>query len=239
MENLHQSKSDFAKSKGYISVAVGMSKIKNFNHKYNQWLLQQIIDEPNNIKKYNKLLHRNGSPTVVRLDDINDNYYLFSNGKIWSTHFGGKFLKPYEYQKYKGENYVSHWAYKIRPNKYQSDGPKILYISRLLMFYFGNHDYKNFDDMPEIVFKNNNNKDWRVANVEFSTKADIIKNKVHKTIDNGANSKIKDTIININNIKQLLTDGKTLKFIAEKYDVSDMSVHRFIKRNNLRDAGTK
>lgn len=170
---------------------------------------------------YNKYLE---DSQYVVLDDINSNYILYKDGRIFSK-FYDKFLKPYKPSNYKHKPHLSY-NLSITPNN------KINYqISRLVMFYFSKHKYKTIKEMPNIMFIDGDPENFKIENLKFDLNNEIIK-KISSNVDRkNLNCKIPKTAIL--DIKKMLSDGSSLNKIALLYDVSDMSVFRFKKRHNL------
>ena len=160
----------------------------------------------------------------IILEEINPKYTLYKNGKIHSS-FYDKVLKPY---KPKTKKFTPHLSYNLT---LKNGKTKNYQISRLVMFYFGVHNYKKIEDMPNIIFIDGNTENIDLNNFKFDLNNEIIK-KVSKEVNRKMlNCKIPHDAVFF--IQNALKNEWNLKKIASIFNVSDMSVHRFIKRHNL------
>lgn len=105
-------------------------------------------------------------------------------------------------------------------------------VNRLVMFYFGNHDYKKIEDMPMVspIDKNVFNND--ISNLEFADQSKLnakYDNKPHESFC----KKPKISESEIENIKKMILEEVPLCKIGQKYNVSAMSVSRFLARHKI------
>ncbi len=88
---------------------------------------------------------------------------------------------------------------------------KLCQLSRLIMFHFGKHQYENIDDMPKIIFLDDNPLNVKLENLKFATAKEIVE-KTHRLYPNRiGKKKVLDTPVNIKIIKTFLKQGKTQK----------------------------
>lgn len=217
---LYDQKLKFANTLGFKSITAAISKLTI--QKFNKQFTSYIETQQNQIFRKEET---NGVESIV-LDNINSNYTLYSNGKVFSNYYG-KVLKPYAIpSKTKGS--APHYTYNLS----LGDGTyKCYQISRLVKFYFGNHKYKSIDDMPTLMYADGDTTNFSDENLVFDTNHTIIL-KASKKRTSDCNSKIKDT--EKPKIETFLEQNYSYAKIAKLYNVSDMSVSRFVKRNNLR-----
>ena len=155
-------------------------------------------------------------------------YVLYPDGRIYSLR-SNKFLKKRKNSgKTPGKYY---YTYDLA-----SAGKHL--VTRLVMFVFGNHNYKNISDMPKITLKSNNLEDLSISNLMFATQSEINKKynivPSEKCFLNNNNQKIKED--QVEKIRELRAKNVPLKKIGSIYNTSEMSVHRFIKKYlNLKD----
>ena len=86
--------------------------------------------------------------------------------------------------------------------------------------------------MPPITYADGDSFNENIGNLKFTTYSEISK-RVQKKSRNDRNSKIKDTAVNIRDISKLVKEGWGGKQIGQLYKVSDMSISRFKRRNNI------
>jgi len=156
---------------------------------------------------------------------FNPNYLIFKDGSVYSTYFGGRWLKPFA-QKNKNK---THWTYHMR----MTDNRRMLYIARLLYFHFAKHSFTTMSEMDLVSYKNGDSNDLRLKNLFLTTQAEVNKAAKRRPENRDAQAKIKDTKKNIKVIKKFLELGYSYKKIGFLYGCSEMSVYRFIKRNNI------
>ena len=161
-----------------------------------------------------------------KMANFNPNYLIFKDGSVYSLYFGGRWLKPFAQ---KNKNKV-HWTYHMRLSKNR----RMLYIARLLYFHFTKHPFADMDDMDLVSYKNGDSNDLRLKNLFLTTQAEVNKKTKKLPEHRDAQSKIKDTKKNIKVIKKFLDLGYTYKKIGFLYGCSEMSVHRFVKRNDIK-----
>jgi len=161
-----------------------------------------------------------------RVVHFNPNYLIFKDGSVYSLYFGGRWLKPFA-QKNKNK---THWTYHMQFSKNR----RMVYIARLLYFHFTRHNFADMNEMGLISYKNSDSNDLRLKNLFLTTQAEI--NKASRKIPKYRNAqvKIRDTEKNIKMINKFFDMGYTYKKIGFLYGCSEMSVHRFVKRNNLK-----
>lgn len=225
----YQQQLQFAKSLGFknTALAIGSLGARNFKLKFQKFsptTIEKISAAPvTKIKP--KAIETSLALNAVQLRGINNNYWLYKDGRVWSQFQGGTFIKAYQY-KGASSRLTPHYAVGLRTN----GETKVYQMSRLMMFYFGVHTYKTIEEMPIITYINGNTKDWALDNLRFAKKGEIIKKATSKKQPDTL-SKIKDT--ELQRVKDLLSINMSLAEIAEIYSCSDMSVHRYIKRHNL------
>ena len=217
--NMYDMKSEFAHQLGYKTVGAAIAKLSanEFNN---------LFAEKTKEKKEVPIFSKNcTSSRSIILYDINPNYRLYLNGQLFSS-FYDKVLKPYKL-KPKKEKGTPHYTYYLK----QQDGSyKGYQIARLVKFYFGEHNYKRIEDMPKLMFLDGDTTNFDLENIPFDLNHTVIKEAAKtRTID--YNSKIKAIQIPI--IKEHLKT-KTYAQIGRIYNVSDMSVSRFVRRHNLK-----
>ena len=144
-----------------------------------------------------------------------ENYTIYNDGRVWSNWFGGKFLKPYRIKGYA--------VIGIQGKRHQ--------VGRLVAFHFKKHEYKRIEDMPPILYIDNNKSNFNQENLKFSEKGELVR-KAFK------NFPLKNTVIpaskkNLKIIREAVLLKTPYSIIAKKFKCSDMSVHRFLVRNNL------
>ena len=149
-------------------------------------------------------------------------YILYPDGRIYSLR-SNKFLKKRKNSgKTPGKYY---YTYDLA-----SAGKHL--VTRLVMFVFGNHNYRNITEMPKITLKSNDLEDISISNLMFTTQSEINKKynivPSEKCFLNNNNQKIKED--QVQRIKELREKHFSLKKIASLYNTSEMSVHRFIKK---------
>lgn len=158
------------------------------------------------------------STSFVYIDE--EKYYrLYSNGDLFSKYILRNMTKT-----------VSSSMKNART--VYSLNKKNVSVNRLVMFYFGNHNYKKIEDMPMVspidktVFNND------ISNLEFANQSKL--NKKYNLIphDNFC-KKPKIAEIEIENIKKMILEEVPHYKIGEKYNVSAMSVTRFLRRHNI------
>lgn len=153
---------------------------------------------------------------------INENYTIYPNGVVFSSYYNGTFLKPYKQKK--------HYTYRIRDlNSNKSCG---MQIPRLVMFYFGKHNYKSIYDMPKIILIDGVKNNFNIENLRFEENNEIIKKVLSKKTSE-SNCKIKNDQENIDFVKLKLKEGKTRVWLGKFFNCNAMSVTRFIRRNNI------
>jgi len=149
----------------------------------------------------------------------NKEYKLLENGDCFNVKLHRLIAKT------KTGTNTKSYAYKINNKNF--------YITRLLMFYFKNHEYNAVSEMPKVSPKDKNNTNWKLENLEFVSQADInLKYDMKPTCKKPP--KIKDTIENLEIAKSMLKRKLPYRTMAEPCKTSTMSVCRFIKRHNLK-----
>lgn len=130
-------------------------------------------------KKEEKRTHKNSK----LLEGINDNYIVFSDGRVYSMHYGGRFLEPYAY-----ENRCKTSVHLGVCISFQKKGKKF-YVARLVYFYFGKHNYKNIFEMPYITYKDGNSQNVSIDNLREAKPGEII-GKALKILNQGRNNQL-------------------------------------------------
>lgn len=152
-------------------------------------------------------------------------YIIYPDGRIYSLR-SNKFLKKVRNKGKTSEKY--YYTYDLG-----ASGKHL--VTRLVMFVFGKHKYKNIIEMPKITLKNNDLEDLGIDNLKFVTQSEINKKYDIKPNEkcylNNNNQKINED--QISNIKNLRNQNLSLKQIGLKYNTSEMSVHRFIRKYQL------
>ncbi|WP_177765604.1 hypothetical protein [Flavobacterium sp. I3-2] len=152
-------------------------------------------------------------------------YIIYPDGRVYSLR-SNKFLKKVKNPGKTSDKY--YYTYDLG-----TSGKHL--VSRLIMFVFGKHNYNKITEMPKITLKNNNLEDLSINNLTFVTQSEINKKynikPTEKCYLNNNNQKIKEDQIEI--IKNLRNQNFSLKKIGLKYNTSEMSVHRFIKKYKL------
>lgn len=158
---------------------------------------------------------------------INEHYILFEDGTVWSE-YTKKFIRIHR-QKTK-EHHKSHFSVVV------STGIRIrkgIQLSRLIFFYFGEHQYQNIDEVPLLSFKDGDTGNLNVENLYITNATEIARrSRLNRPSD--FRSIISDTEDNISFVKESLKKYPgNLKRIAEHFGCSSMSVLRFIRRNKI------
>ena len=148
-------------------------------------------------------------------------YIIYRDGRVYSKWFGGRFLKLRKHVSKRG---TGHYYVSLGKRKrYQ--------ISRLVKFHFDKHNFKNIEDMPPLIFLDDNTSNFDLDNLKYAKKGEII-TKIHRLYPH-IKSKITANAENIKFIIDSLNTGDSLDRIGEHFGVSGMSVHRFKKRNRI------
>lgn len=163
--------------------------------------------------------------TNGKLLPLSPYYIIYPDGRIYSLR-SNKFLKKVKTAgKTSGKYY---YTYDLG-----ASGKHL--VTRLVMFTFGKHKYKNIIEMPKITLKNNDLEDLSISNLKFVSQSEINKKYDIKPSEkcylNNNNQKINKDQIEI--IKDFRNQNLSLKQIGKKYNTSEMSVHRFIKKYQL------
>ena len=214
----------------YFIMVYKYSYVKQLNYTQNVLNLNSIVIAKNKYPDFFKNLHIFESSKLDCISIYDDGYMLYSNGMIYSN-YTNKWLKHYPYRS-SSKNKI-HFTVGLKTSK--KNKAKTIYVSRLVMFFFSKHNYKDIMDMPIIEFKNESNSNplkFDISNMYFSTMQNVLATKVAK-FKIAKNTKISNTKQNIERITNYLKSGKTLKFIGDKYDCSEMSVVRFKQRNGI------
>jgi DNA invertase Pin-like site-specific DNA recombinase len=91
------------------------------------------------------------------------------------------------------------------------------------------------DEMDLVSYKNNDANDLSLKNLYMTTQAEV-NSKIRKMPQyRDINAKIKDTEKNIKIIIKLLESNYSYKKIGSLFACSEMSVHRFVKRNQIKE----
>lgn len=154
----------------------------------------------------------------VYIDEF-ENLMLYPNGDCFSKSLGRNIAK-------------SQTVCRGRIYRHYKFGKKNVYINRLVMFYFGKHEYKKIEDMPMVspIDKNVFNND--ISNLEFASKGDL--NKKYQPIPHDSFfKKPKIAESEIENIKKMILEEVPFYKIGKKYNVSAMSVSRFLARHKI------
>ena len=154
-------------------------------------------------------------------------YTLFEDGTIYSSYLK-RFLKPNK-QPGKNPNVVDHFYYRLT---LQDFGPNCHQISRLLYFYFKDHEYKNIKDMPRVIFIDHDPRNISLDNlmlVKSRSKNPRRQNIWPKNSVFKEKNKHKD----LQAIKVLIWLGVSMIDIGEKYHTSHASVTRFLNRMKI------
>ena len=152
---------------------------------------------------------------------LNDNYVLFEDGSIYS-YYSNKWLKIQKTIRGKG-----YYGYSLK--EYLGERNLIRYIHRLLYYHFIWKSSGYIYDMPLISFKDDNPENFLIDNLVEITHTEKLL-KINKAKPDRT-SKIKDTKSNKFTVASLLKRNVPLYRIGKIFGCSDMSVHRFIKRN--------
>jgi len=145
-------------------------------------------------------------------------YRLYPDGKIFSSYIGRN-LKPIVLKR-RGKPMM----YRIRK--------KTVYVNRLVMFYFGNHDYKRIEDIPMVSPIDKNPKHNHISNLEFIEHGGL-NVKYNQVLSPNFVKKPKIPATEIENIKSLISKEMTYDQIGSFYNASGMSVSRFVRRHSI------
>lgn len=166
---------------------------------------------------------RGGKIQKKKLYLINPKYTLYSDGRCYSESTD-RFLKPLANQP-RNKKCVSNYCYGFSTE----NGYVRHQIFRLVMFYFGAHDFTNISDMPPVTSIDGNSKNFDVSNLAFNLDGFSQKKSATK-YDRYKNSKLSEKHLPI--IYEMRDNGCSLSAIANQFGVSDMSIHRALKRRN-------
>lgn len=162
---------------------------------------------------------------------FNSDYMIYDDGKVWSFK-SFKFLKPIQQNKDK-KHYQS---YDLRRNDVGIGNGKRqkMLISRLVYFHFGNHKCKKIDQLGKVVLIDELAINlFHISNLKIETNSEInsragLNRKPQFREGKIPNSELKNVI--------LLTTQYSKNQIAKAYNVSSMSVLRFLQRNKIKKA---
>lgn len=193
-----------------------MAYFKPINH------IQQIETAYKKVvkKEPKKVFKTIKKPSNGKLVAWDDGYTIYPNGDCYSDYLGRLLTKIEEKSRKK-----IFLTMSIRSRKYQ--------VNRLVMFHFGNHNYKKIEDMPIVTPIDKDGFNNNIENLTFATQAEI-----NKKYDLKPSEKcVKEPKIpksEIDKIKDYLFAGWSLDKIGLRYKTSPTSVARFIKRHNLK-----
>lgn len=153
-------------------------------------------------------------------------YTLYEGGALYS-HASHKFLKVQKIRRNKRTK--TYYAYTIHLHSDTTYSRKY-YVERLIMFYFGQNEYVNIDDMPLVEFIDKDSTNFDIHNLQFTTCASLAE-IARQSRKPDTRSKIKDT--QLSRVKLLILLGKTNVYIAKEFDCSEMSVSRYRKRHSI------
>lgn len=184
-------------------------------------ILSREKAEQKKIKMLEGLLYEGGKPLLV-----DENYIIFPDGRLFSI-LSYKFVKPIEQKDRRGQIYFN---YSLR-------GKQCYMMSRLVYFHFGKHRKQSYQDIKRITYLDNNPANCHISNLQECTQMDINR-KFGKNVIGAGNSIFAENLAKIKvtekeTISEMLTNGFTNKAIAKKYNVSEKSIGRYIKRHQL------
>lgn len=153
-----------------------------------------------------------------------DGYYEISQyGRIITYHFTiPRIVKPRMVNGYKQFTFLT-------------DGKlKSYYIHKLVYLIFKKHKYNSYATLPYISHNDYNLINNWVGNLFVLTTREKINARIRKHYPLGSGvgrtkSKISDKQAIV--IKKQLAKGSSLRQLSQKYNTSDMSIHRAAKRN--------
>lgn len=163
---------------------------------------------------------------ILKNTDNTPYYILYEDGQIHSF-LRKRLIKP-SLIKAKGTSQKLHVVYCLS----HTGSRKTFQLSRLIMFYFTQHDYETIDDMPLITHFNDNTLDNSSKNLRFASKGEMIKIARKSKLLN-ANDDTTFINKNIKRIEKLLNQGKTYDEICKKFKCSRTAIDDFIKNNNI------
>lgn len=166
--------------------------------------------------------------TECKVNPLNPNYLVYQDGRIYSL-LNNKFMKPLKV--------YSHNKEKIYYRVMFGDKQRVL-ITRLVMFVFGDHNYKTIKEMPKVIQLDGDTLNFHIDNLKFADCREI--NLYHdikpseKCYENNLKTSIKIPSSEIEIVRYLRSKNKTFDAIGRLYNVSGMSVYRFIKRHEIK-----
>jgi hypothetical protein len=190
---------------------------------YDIKMMQKFIFE-----KYSSVIQKQDVFKVIEVDNpykiIGElyKYHIYPNGDCYNETIG-RFIKK-----------VSFKSHNREFLRYKIDG-KNHYINRIVMFYFGNHNFKSILDLPMVTPIDKNPFNNHVDNLKFANQSELNK-KYGIRVSNPFIGIPKISSSEIQKVKEALKNNCTLKILANYFEVSEMSVHRFIKRHNLKQS---
>ena len=162
---------------------------------------------------------------------FNSEYIIYDDGKVWSLKTG-KFLQPIHQNKDKKH----YQAYDLRRNDVGigiGKRQKML-IARLVYFHYGEHKCKNIDLLGKVVLIDDLAANlFHISNLKIETNSEIshragLNRKPQFREGKIPNSELKNIM--------LLSTQYSKNQIAKVYNVSSMSVLRFLRRNGIKKA---
>ena len=184
----------------------------------------------NDLEKYKKLGYKHitdpdKKAKYIRSDRLylNDKYIIFEDGTIWSDYY-------HKWKKIQGTlGKTKYYGYSIKDQNSTKKGT-LKYIARMLYYHFVWKGSGYIWEMPLITYKDGNPENYLIPNLVETNKKEVIEKVIEKK-SKDATSKIKDTEENIITIALMMATKTSRRIAAKLFNTSEMSIHRFIKRN--------
>lgn len=153
---------------------------------------------------------------------FNHSYDIYNDGRLFSK-IQGRFLKG----KINMSNGKKYLVYEL------GRGNNIM-AARLVFFHFGQHSATKIEQLQQIHCIDNNTMNVSINNLQEVPVGHNLKEHKGRPWDaKQINSRASIKVDDLDDVKQMLSNGVTQKKIAHRYNTSAMSVYRFLKRHQL------